>query len=125
MTDQPRTSPPGSSARIDLRAIDSADSGQADRVIAAAMSRISSSPPPEQYPRDTVVALAERFTRPALLAAAVLAAVAIGTVAFTNARHERDSSPLTSQVATLASWAQSQHVPTNGELLLAFQGYRP
>jgi negative regulator of sigma E activity len=106
-----------------LRAIDSADAQQADRVIAAAMSRISASP--DQYPRDTVVALAERFTRPALVAAAVLAAVAIGTVAFTNARRERDSSPEASQVATLASWAESQHVPTNGELLLAFQGYRP
>jgi hypothetical protein len=122
MTEQSPT-PPGSSGRIDLRAIDSADARQADRVIAAAMSRIATSP--EQYPGDTLVALAERFTRPALVAAALLAAVAIGTVAYSDAPRERDSSPLASQVATLTSWAESQHVPTNGELLLAFQGYRP
>ena len=102
--------------RIDLRAIERADSAQADRVIAAAMARIAASP--GQQSRDVVVEWAERFTRPALIAAAVLAAVAVGTLALTDGR--REPAP---QVATLATWVESEHVPTNGELLLTFQGY--
>lgn len=102
--------------RIDLRAIEHADSAQADRVIAAALARIAASP--GQQPRDVVVDWVERFTRPALIAAAMLAAVAIGTLALTDRRS--DPAP---QVAALATWVESQHVPTNGELLLTFQGY--
>lgn len=113
MTEQPPTP-----RRIDLRALNSADVVQADRVIAAAMSRISVSR--VQYPRDAVAEMVARFTRPALVAAAILAAVALGTVAVTDGRRESDSP----QVAMLANWAEAQHVPTNGELLLAFQGYR-
>ena len=103
--------------RIDLRAIDNADPGREDRVIAATMSRIAESP--QQYPRDLLLEWTERFTRPALVAAAVLAAIALGTVTLTRS-HESQAP----QVVALASWVETQHVPTNGELLLAFQGYR-
>ena len=103
--------------RIDLRAIERADSAQADRVIAAAMARIAASP--GQQPRDMVVDWVERFTRPALIAAAMLAAVAIGTLALTDGRGDEPPP----QVAALADWIESQHVPTNGELLMTFQGY--
>jgi hypothetical protein len=111
MTDQ--TPPPG---RIDLRTLDDAHAGRADRVIRAAMSRIATSP--EQAPRDAVAEVASRFTRPAIVAAAVLAAIAIGTLALT---HRASASPAPETL--LASWVESQHVPTNAELLQAFEGY--
>ena len=113
MTDQPH-----GNGRIDLRAIDGADAGQANRVIAGAMARIATAP--AQEPRDVVGEFAERFSRPALAAAAVLAALAAGTVVASN--RTAPDAPDT-PVATLASWAGSAHVPTNAELLLTFEGY--
>jgi hypothetical protein len=103
--------------RIDLRVIDDADAERADRVIAESLARIAATP--QQEPYDPILIWTERYTRPALAAAAVLAAIAIGTLALTEGRG--DAPPL--EVSALASWAESQHVPTNGELLLAFQGY--
>lgn len=111
MTEQ--TPPPG---RIDLRALDDADAGRADRVLAAAMSRIAASP--DRPPRDVIGEVVNRFTRPALVAAAVLAAMAIGTLTLTD----RGAEPPGNETL-LANWVESQHVPTNAELLLAFQGY--
>jgi hypothetical protein len=110
MTDSARE--PG---RIDLRAIDEpVDPGQADRVIAAAMSRIA-------VDRDTgadVLATIALYTRPLLAAAAAFVLIATGTLIVTERRTETDQ-----PASVLASWAESSHVPTNGELLAVFQGY--
>jgi hypothetical protein len=102
--------------RIDLRALEDGDTDRAARVIAAAMCDIAASP--EQSPRDVVTDVVSRFTRPALVAAAVLAAMAVGTLVLTD----RSGDPPAGETM-LASWVESQHVPTNAELLLAFQGY--
>src|SRR5205814_7571067 len=110
------TDPTRPLGRVDLRGID-ADESAADRVIGRAMDEIRSNPS-----RAVTQPLVEvdRYLRPALMAAAVLAAIAAGIVATTNARSADDTPAIT----TLASWAETRHVPTNGELLVAFQGYR-
>ena len=112
------TDEPFNRGRIDLRAIDDSDGAHADRVVAAVMTRIRHAP--AQTPRDLLLEFTQRVTRPALAAAAVLVAAAAGTVVVTGVDRASSAPP----VATLASWADARHVPTNGELLLAFQGYR-
>jgi hypothetical protein len=110
MTD--RTREPG---RIDLGAIDQpADPLQAERVIAAAMSRIGA----DGDSSDDVVASIVTYSRPLLAAAAALLVVATGTLIVSQRRTEHDQ-----PANVLATWAESSHVPTNGELLAAFQGY--
>jgi hypothetical protein len=110
------TDPTGPSrGRIDLRAIN-ADGGAADRVIARAMQQIRSDP--LRAEREPLVDI-DRYVRPVLVAAAVLAALAAGIV--TTTRRPTYDTPA---IATLASWVETQHVPTNGELLVAFKGYR-
>jgi hypothetical protein len=110
MTDRSRD--PG---RIDLRAIDeAADPQQADRVIAAAMSRVAAQ---REAPGDVLASLVV-YWRPLLAVAAVLLLAATGTLVLTRGRTQTDQ-----PVSVVASWAESSHVPTNGELLAAFQGY--
>ncbi len=102
--------------RIDLRAIDEPeDALQADRIIAAALARSRASP---NQPRLDALESLSGYLRPMLAIAATLLIVATGTVIALGP-------PVSSaQPATvLADWTQSQHVPTNGELLVAFQGY--
>ena len=110
MTDIPRE--PG---RIDLRAIDEpADPARADRVIAAAMSRIAA----DRNSRGDVLTVIVIYARPLLAAAAALVVIATGTLMVTQ--------PPAADVqaaSVLANWAESNHVPTNGELLAVFQGY--
>lgn len=109
MTD--RSTQPG---RIDLRAIDEpADPLQAERVVGAAMARMAARGPAH----SDVFASIGAYSRLMLAAAAVLCAIATSTVILTSRRAA--AQPL----ALLASWAESQHVPTNGELLVTFQGY--
>jgi hypothetical protein len=105
-----------SRGRIDLRSID-VHGGAADRVIAGAMEQIRLDP--LRAEPDTFGNV-DRYLRPALVAAAVLAALAAGVVASSSRRPSYD----TPAIATLASWVETQHVPTNGELLVAFKGYR-
>ena len=101
--------------RIDLRAIDEpADPLQAERVIAAAMSRIVA----DGESSGDVLASIGVYARPLLATAAALVLIATGTLIVTQSRTPTDQS-----ASMLASWAETSHVPTNGELLAAFQGY--
>jgi hypothetical protein len=110
------TDPHAPEGRLDLRALDvEHDPARADAVIGAVMSRIATT----RQPRDDL-AILRRYQRLALAAAAVLAAVATAAVVAVP-RRSQEAAP--SEV--IASWTESQHVPTNGELLAAYQGYRP
>ena len=101
--------------RFDLRAIDEpADPARAERVIAAAMARIAADRNPGGDALGTIVI----YARPLLAAAAALVVIATGTLIVTQ-RPAQDVQP----AGVLASWAESNHVPTNGELLALFQGY--
>lgn len=100
--------------RIDLRAIDVRDpSPQADRVIAAAMARITANPAASSDVFGSILI----YSRQLIAAAAVLVALAAGTLLTVQGRSADSSTTL------VASWAQSSHVPTNAELLTSFQGY--
>src|SRR5688500_19038755 len=101
--------------RLDLRAIEP-DTAAENRVVAAAMSRLRATP---QLPADDVGDLARRALRPMLVAAAVLIAAAAGVVLMVDSPGVADQQP----DATVASWIEASHVPTNGELLLTFHGY--
>ena len=110
MTDNSRE--PG---RIDLRAIDEpADPARAERVIAAAMSRVAADRSAHGDALSTIVI----YARPLLAAAAALVVIATGTLMVTQRPSQEDQ-----PASVLASWAASNHVPTNGELLAVFQGY--
>ena len=104
--------PPGD--RIDLTALDaSRDDRRADAVVQSVMSRITRT--------ASVVDLFPfaRFQRGMAVAAAVLLVVA-GTVVLATSR------PAPNDTAdVIAEWAGASHVPTNGELLTAYMGYRP
>jgi hypothetical protein len=109
MTDNARD--PG---RIDLRAIDTpADPLQSGRVIAAVLARMAAEDDATDVLGSVVV-----YSRPLLAAAAVLLMIAAGTLFLTRGRTQTDQ-----RANMLAAWAQSSHVPTNGELLATFQGY--
>lgn len=100
--------------RIDLRAIDEpADPLQAQRVIAAAMARMAAG-----ESSGDVLASIVTYARPLLAAAAALVLVATGTLLVTHGRTQNDQ-----PASVLATWAESSQLPTNGELLAAFQGY--
>lgn len=109
------TDPHAPDGRLDLRALDAEhDPARADAVIGAVMSRIEAT----GQPRDDLASL-RRYQRVLLAAAAVLAAIA--TTAVVAAPRRSQAAP----TDVIASWTESQHVPTNGELLAAYQGYRP
>lgn len=112
MTDDPRDPEHG---RIDLRVVDEPPiSARADRVIASAMSRARW----RGGPREDVVAGLLVYARPVLAAAAVLLILVAGAL---RLEPERQSSA--SSASVLTNWAEAGHVPTNGELLMAFHGY--
>ena len=99
--------------RLDLRALDAADiPARNDAVIAAVLARVDA--------RSANIALLLRTQRRMLAVAAVRAAIAVATVAHTPNR--TNAAPANDPIA---QWAQSGHVPTNGELLAAYQGYHP
>jgi hypothetical protein len=102
-------------ARLDLRAIEP-DAASENRVVATAMRRIHETP---QLPRDDVESFARRVARPVLVAAALLVAAAAVVVLMVPTSGATTPQP----DATLASWVEASHVPTNAELLGAFQGY--
>ena len=99
--------------RLDLRAIEP-DAAVEDRVVATAMARIRAT---AQFPPDEVGDLARRVVRPALVAAAVLVAAACAVLMVDSPAADQQPD------ATVASWVEASHVPTNGELLLTFHGY--
>ena len=99
-------------ARIDLSAIDPFEPGLEDRVVNAAMLRVRAAP------RSTMDDIA-RLWRPGLAAAAVFTVLAIGSLLIPN-NGVANESPETD----VRQWVASKHVPSNGELLVAFNGYR-
>jgi hypothetical protein len=102
--------------RIDLRAIEEASRPpDADRVISGALARSAEF---LGKPQPHVFAALEAYSRPLFAAAAILLMIATGSLAITSGR-SGDVEPET----VLAEWAQANHVPTNAELLVAFQGY--
>ena len=109
---EPRERP----GRVDLRALEPS-AEQAERVVAAVMTRLASRPQRPPVPED-VLALVGKGPAPAWIA--VAAALLIAASAALISRTAPRPAPLDSVVAL---WARQQHVPTNGELLVAFQGY--
>jgi hypothetical protein len=101
--------------RVDLRGLElTPDAKREDAIVAGVMSRLS------RAPRAAVVSAPIellRLRRALLAAAAVLAAIAAASVLQTR---RQDAS-----TDVIAGWTQSSHVPTNGELLAAYHGYRP
>ena len=101
--------------RINLRAVDEpADPARAGRVIAAAMSRIAA----DRTSRVDVLTTLVIYARPLVAAAAAFVIIATGTLMVTQSPAHEDQ-----PASVLASWAESNHVPTNGELVAVFQGY--
>lgn len=101
-------------ARLELRILDLADAPRrTDALVSSVMAEI------KRRPRADGVHELRRYRLVLLAAAAVLCAIALVAMrAF----------PAGSQVAAadmIAGWAREGHVPTNGELLAAYQGYRP
>jgi hypothetical protein len=83
-------------------------------VIAAAMSRIAA----DRNSRVDALTTIVIYARPLLAAAAAIVVIATGALMVTQRPAQEDQ-----PVSVLASWAESNHVPTNGELLAVFQGY--
>jgi hypothetical protein len=103
--------------RIDLRAIDEPDlADRGDRIIAEAIAR---SAPFFQTPRPDLFAALREHERLLLGIAAVVLVVATGGIVLTRDAAAVRNTP----EVLLAEWSRSNHVPTNGELLSAFQGY--
>lgn len=102
--------------RLDLRALDAgADDARRDVLIRAVVGRLVDSP---RATADEVTRLL-RARRRLLAVAVVLAGIAAATML---------ASPRRSPAAggdPISTWAQTRHVPTNGELLAVFQGYAP
>jgi hypothetical protein len=114
MTDH---SSPGHDKRLDLHDLDAAaDDARTNAVVAAVLSRISAG----ASRRDYHIAALVRAQRALLAVAAALVAAATATIV---SAPRRPPEPFTADV--IASWAESRHVPTNGELLAAYRGYTP
>ena len=102
--------------RFDLGALDAGDDpARTNALIARVVARARTV---SQVDGDVVVL--RRAQRALAATAAVLVAMA-ATVVFTT---RRDAGPA-STGNPIVSWAESHHVPTNGELLALFQGYQP
>lgn len=110
MTEQQNT--PG---RIDLRAIESLNSPNADRIIAEAIARSGIGARTRQ---SSILSALQAQARIGFAAAAILLVVAVGTVALTESGGAAREPEM-----VLADWSRSNHVPTNAELLSTFQGY--
>jgi hypothetical protein len=106
--------------RVDLRALASTDV-QADRVIGGVMSRLATRPQIVEPPPSDVLTIVGRHFPPAWIAAAAALAIAASAAVVASRRNEAAA---TSIDMTVATWAAQQHVPTNAELLAAFQGYQ-
>lgn len=106
-------------SRVDLRALEPSDS-QADRVIGKVMAALAARPQGAPPSRSDALEIVGRYLPPAWIAAAALLVIA-SSVAVVAKRGPAES---TSIEATVATWASQDHVPTNAELLSAFQGYQ-
>jgi hypothetical protein len=91
------------------------DPARTNALIAGIVARARRTPQ-----RSNDIVQLHRMQRTLAAAAAAFVAIAAVTV-FMTPRGTADIS--TDQL--IASWADSRHVPTNGELLTLFQGYEP
>ena len=91
---------------------------QTDRVIAAVMARLPDRP--QAAARQDFLELLGLALPPKWIAAAVILAFAGTAVAVTRSQSLDEASVQ----ATVATWAAQRHVPSNAELLAAFQGYQ-
>ena len=113
MTEQ-RGRPP----RADLQAL-APTPAQTERVIGAIMARLATRPQGVGSGGD-LLELVGGFLSPAWIAAAVLVIAGSAAVMASG----RFGAETTSADTTVAAWAAQEHVPTNAELLLTFQGYQ-
>ena len=104
--------------RVDLRALEPGEA-QADRVIGAVMAALPTRSQGTAPSRPDPLEIVGRYLPPRWIAAAALIVIA-SSVAVVARRAPADSTSIDSTVAT---WASQEHVPTNAELLSAFQGY--
>lgn len=104
-----------SGGRIDLSALDVArDYRREEAVVQKVMHRIA------RTSSETDIISIARFQRGMAAAAAVLLMLASALVLAT------DRPPPDDDVADMMmGWVESGHVPTNGELLATYGGYRP
>jgi hypothetical protein len=114
---------PGGGGRADLRALQPSDA-QADRVIGAVMSRLGTRPQRVAPTRPDALEIVGRFLPPAWIAAAAVLLTAASLTVVARRQPEATSAEATSIEGTVATWAAEEHVPTNAELLAAFQGYQ-
>lgn len=99
--------------RLDLRILDAGDEpGSTGVLVRAVMDEI------RRRPRDDHGRELHRYRIAVAVAAAVFATIALATM---RAR-PGDSS---AAADIIVEWALDGHVPTNGELLATYQGYRP
>ena len=103
--------------RVDLAAL-APDVAASERVIGAVLAGLANRPQRPLVPAHDVLTIVGRHLPRTWIAAAAIMAV-VGS-AFVVSRTQSRGDSITS---TLALWAAQQHVPTNGELLVAFQGY--
>ena len=112
MTERPDDS---GGPRLDLRALDIADNRtRADAVMRAVLEQITARRSQPEW-----LAWMPRAQRSLAAAAAILLLLA-GAVVLAEGR----GNPGADVADLMATWASSGHVPTNGELLAAYQGYR-
>jgi hypothetical protein len=104
--------------RVDLRALEPSDA-QADRVIGAVMGALPALSRGAASSRPDPLEIVGRYLPPMWVAAAALVVIA-SSVAVMARRAPAESTSIDS---TVAGWASQEHVPTNAELLSAFQGY--
>jgi hypothetical protein len=101
---------------LDLRALDAeADDSRADMVVRSVLEAL-----PKRHAVPHLARALGRIRLAMAVAATVLAMLATGAVL--AERRERDAMTVAD---LMERWTQSDHVPTNGELLTAYQGYRP
>lgn len=112
MTD-PHTEP----GRIDFGMLtDDPEFARVDRVMARVHAQRQAGQP--RSADGSPLHMLEAYARPIAMAAAILIAVSLASVAIPV----HAAAPVTPQ-QTLASWVSGNHVPTNGELLRTFEGY--
>jgi anti-sigma-K factor RskA len=104
---------------IDLSAISLfPDPTREDRVVGRAMARIRASRPAVE--RRHLLGDIAALWRPALAAASVIATVA--GIAISTTGVPQGDAPAEQLRSRLLEWAESGHVPSNGELIATFGG---
>lgn len=108
-------------SRLDLRSLDVVpDDVGVEAIVGAVMQRVQSDVVDRARHAADLNAL-KRARVYLVAAAAVLAAIAAATV-LASARSADNPG---SGIDLIARWAEASHVPTNGELLVVYQGYKP